>query len=156
MPRNDKVPKPFKENFNTLKVFLMWTSPLPMAVVCLVTTHLYQTYLICFKFQVTFVGPSVCFNSALKFKQFYWPEKSSVIWANLMTFLNYLFLNSALNSALQMARLGFSPTTFSRGVIWAHNSRVAPDWDLWRTHYRLSYSATANQSNDLIFSWNSS
>ena len=77
MPRNDKVPKPFKEIFNTLKVFLMWTSPLPMAVVCLVTTHLYQTYLICLKFNVSFVGHSDCFNSALKFKQFYWPQKSS-------------------------------------------------------------------------------
>ena len=79
MPRNDRVPKPFKEIFNTLKVFLMWTSLLPMAVVCLVTTHLYQTYLICLKFNVTFLGHSVCFNSALKFKQFYWPEKSSAI-----------------------------------------------------------------------------
>ena len=44
----------------------------------------------------------------------------------------------------QMARLGLStkkfPTTLFCGVI-----RIAPDKDLWRTLYRLSYSATAKR-----------
>ena len=42
------------------------------------------------------------------------------------------------------ALLGFLPTTLCRGVIWTHFSRVAPDWNLWRALYSLSYSATAS------------
>ena len=34
-------------------------------------------------------------------------------------------------------------STWYRGVIQTHLSRVAPDWDLWRTIYRLSYTAAA-------------
>ena len=30
-----------------------------------------------------------------------------------------------------------------RGVFWTHGSRVPPDWHLWSTLYRLSYSAAA-------------
>ena len=33
------------------------------------------------------------------------------------------------------------PTTLCRDSIWTHASRVAPDWDLWRMLFRLSYSA---------------
>ena len=32
---------------------------------------------------------------------------------------------------------------FFPGVIWTHVSRVAPDWDLWRMIYQLSYSQAA-------------
>ena len=45
-------------------------------------------------------------------------------------FLNYLFPNSALISAHQMALLGYLLTTLCRGVIRTRVSRVAPDWDL--------------------------
>ena len=53
----------------------------------------------------------------------------------------------------QMALIGFSPTTLRGSVIrererWhvflvirTHISRVAPDWDLWRTLYLLNYGA---------------
>ena len=55
----------------------------------------------------------------------------------------------------QMARVGlilpsFSiifPTTLYRGVIRTNVSRVAPDWDVRKTLYRLSYSAAANHRN---------
>ena len=39
----------------------------------------------------------------------------------------------------------FLPTTSCRSVIRTHVCRVAPDWDLWRTAYRLSYSSAARQ-----------
>ena len=52
--------------------------------------------------------------------------------------------NSALISAQRMAPLGFLPTTFCSNVIWTHVSRVAPDWDLWRILYWLSYSTLAS------------
>ena len=54
----------------------------------------------------------------------------------------------------QMPLLGqLFPNTIHRGVITdkdaslriqTHVSRVAPDWDLWRTLYRLSYSTVAD------------
>ena len=44
-----------------------------------------------------------------------------------------------------MALLGFFSTTLCRGAgnQTHHSSRVAPDWNFWRTLYRLSYSAAA-------------
>ena len=54
---------------------------------------------------------------------------------------NNLFPNSALISATDGAARIFLPTTFCRGVIRTHVSRVAPDWDLLKTLYGLSYSA---------------
>ena len=62
---------------------------------------------------------------------------------------------TALLCLQQMALQEFSPTTSCRGVIresrWhvylvirTHVSTVAPDWELWRTLYQLSYSAAAN------------
>ena len=39
--------------------------------------------------------------------------------------------------------LGFLQTTLCRSVIWTHVSTVAPNWDLWKTPNRPSYSAAA-------------
>ena len=60
-----------------------------------------------------------------------------------MIFYNYLFPNRALIPAQQMALLGFMTTTLYRTMIWTHVSRAAPDWDLWRTLFQLSYTAAA-------------
>lgn len=39
--------------------------------------------------------------------------------------------------------LGFLQTTLCRSVVWTHVSTVAPNWDLWKTPNRPSYSAAA-------------
>ena len=68
-------------------------------------------------------------------------------------FFYNLFTNSALISAQQMVLLGFldyhlMPRRDSNPV-----SRVAPEWDLWRTLYRLSHNSMAWQQSETQFNY---
>ena len=60
------------------------------------------------------------------------------------TFLNRTYiLNPNISVWLANGEAKIFSQLRCRGVFWTHVSRVAPDWDLWRTPYRLSYRAAA-------------
>ena len=62
------------------------------------------------------------------------------------TFLNCdLYPNNWVQLPDGAAR--YFPQLLCRSVFWIHISRVAPNWDLWRTLYGLSYHAAAVLTN---------
>ena len=56
-----------------------------------------------------------------------------------------IFLNRALmcKCGHQMVKLGFYPSYYAAACFEPTSGRVAPNWDLWRMLYRLSYCAVA-------------